>query len=175
VKLSPARSRSFRRAAVLFAAAFIAGALFGSIAVLIDPANGERLVPQDFFTESPRERVEKIERNEERIGDVEKALVFGASLYTHNIKVAFLAFSLGASTILLGLVILFYNGVILGAVATMYVRRRVGVFLRWSAARRARITAIIFGGGGAAAGRALLMPGDLSRGASPAARSSVWR
>src|SRR5689334_11543867 len=77
------------RAAVLFAAAaFIAGTLFGSIAVLIDPANGERLIPPDFFSESPRERVEKIERNEERIDDVEKALVFGASLYTHNIKVA---------------------------------------------------------------------------------------
>jgi uncharacterized membrane protein SpoIIM required for sporulation len=165
------------RAAVLFAAAaFIAGTLFGSIAVLIDPANGERLIPPDFFSESPRERVEKIE---ERIDDVEKALVFGASLYTHNIKVAFLAFSLGALTILLGVVILFYNGVILGAVGTMYALDDVSVFFfAWVGPHGAlELPAIIFGGAaGLVVGRALLMPGDLSRGASlRRVLPSVWR
>ncbi|HEX6099778.1 MAG TPA: stage II sporulation protein M [Thermoanaerobaculia bacterium] len=169
-----------QRAAVLFAAAaFIAGALFGSIAVLVDPANGERLIPPDFFSESPRDRVEKIERNEERIDDVEKALVFGASLYTHNIKVAFLAFSLGALTIVLGLVILFYNGVILGAVGTMYVLDDVSVFFfAWVGPHGAlELPAIIFGGAaGLVVGRALLMPGDLTRGASlRRVLPSVWR
>jgi uncharacterized membrane protein SpoIIM required for sporulation len=168
------------RAAVLFAAAaFLAGTLFGSVAVLIDPANGERLIPQDFFTESPRERVEKIERNEERIDNMEKALVFGASLYTHNIKVAFLAFSLGALTILLGIVILFYNGVILGAVGTMYVLDDVSVFFfAWVGPHGAlELPAIIFGGAaGLVVGRALLMPGDLSRGASlRRVLPNVWR
>ena len=169
-----------QRAAVLFAAAaFLAGALFGSVAILVDPANGERLVPQQFFTESPRERVEKIERNEERIDDVEKALVFGASLYTHNIKVAFLAFSLGALTILLGFAILFYNGVILGAVGTMYALDDVSVFFfAWVGPHGAlELPAIIFGGAaGLVVGRALLMPGDLTRGASlRRVLPSVWR
>src|SRR5687767_7350517 len=117
----PAAFRRERLAVLVAASAFLAGALFGALAVLVDPSNGERLIPADFFSESPRERVEKIERGEERIDDVEKAMMFGASLYTHNIKVSFLAFSLGALTILLGLLILFYNGVILGAVGTMYV------------------------------------------------------
>ena len=169
-----------QRAAVLFAASsFLAGALFGSVAILVDPANGERLVPQQFFTESPRERVEKIERNEERIDDVEKALVFGASLYTHNIKVAFLAFSLGALTILLGFAILFYNGVILGAVGTMYALDDVSVFFfAWVGPHGAlELPAIIFGGAaGLVVGRALLMPGDLTRGASlRRVLPSVWR
>ncbi|MGZ8781727.1 MAG: stage II sporulation protein M [Thermoanaerobaculia bacterium] len=168
------------RAAVLFAAAaFLAGAVFGSLAILVDPANGERLIPREFFSESPRERVAKIERNEERIDDVEKALVFGASLYTHNIKVAFLAFSLGALTILLGLVILFYNGVILGAVGTMYVLDDVSVFFfAWVGPHGAlELPAIVFGGAaGLVVGRALLMPGDLSRGASlRRVLPSVWR
>jgi uncharacterized membrane protein SpoIIM required for sporulation len=168
------------RAAVLFAAAaFLAGALFGAMAVLIDPANGERLIPQEFFSESPRERVEKIENNEERIDDVEKALVFGASLYTHNIKVAFLAFSLGALTVILGIVILFYNGVILGAVGTMYVLDDVSVFFfAWVGPHGAlELPAIIFGGAaGLVVGRALLMPGDLTRGASlRRVLPSVWR
>ena len=169
-----------QRVAVLFAAAaFIAGALFGSIAILIDPANGERLIPQEFFSQSPRERVEKIERDEERIDDMEKALVFGASLYTHNIKVTFLAFSLGALTILLGVVILFYNGVILGAVGTMYALDNVSVFFfAWVGPHGAlELPAIIFGGAaGLVVGRALLMPGDLSRGASlRRVLPSVWR
>ena len=169
-----------QRAAVLFAAAaFLAGALFGAIAVLVDPANGERLTPKEFFTERPRDRVEKIERDVERIDDAEKALVFGASLYTHNIKVAFLAFSLGALTILLGIMILFYNGVILGAVGTMYVLDDVSVFFfAWVGPHGAlELPAIIFGGAaGLVIGRALLMPGDLSRGASlRRVLPDVWR
>jgi uncharacterized membrane protein SpoIIM required for sporulation len=168
------------RAAVLFAAAaFLLGALFGSMAVLVDPANAERLIPQEFFSESPRDRVAKIERNEERIDDVENALAFGASLYTHNIKVTFLAFSLGALTIVLGLLILFYNGVILGAVGTMYALDDVSVFFfAWVGPHGAlELPAIIFGGAaGLVVGRALLMPGDLSRGASlRRVLPSVWR
>jgi uncharacterized membrane protein SpoIIM required for sporulation len=169
-----------QRAAVLFAAAaFLAGTLFGAVAVLVDPANGERLIPQEFFTERPRDRVDKIERNVERIDDAEKALVFGASLYTHNIKVAFLAFSLGALTILLGILILFYNGAILGAVGTMYVLDDVSVFFfAWVGPHGAlELPAIIFGGAaGLVVGRALLMPGDLSRGASlRRVLPDVWR
>lgn len=175
----PAAFRRQRASVVLAACAFVAGALFGSIAVLVDPVNGERLIPQMFFTDSPRERVEKIERGEERIENVEEALLFGASLYTHNIKVAFLAFSLGALTLVLGFVILFYNGVILGAVGTMYVMDGVTVFfLAWVGPHGAlELPSIIFGGAaGIVAGRALLMPGALSRGAAlRRVLPSVWR
>jgi len=175
----PAAFRRERLAVLAAAGAFLAGALFGSLAILVDPANGERLIPADFFSESPRERVDKIERGEERIDDVEKAMVFGASLYTHNIKVSFLAFSLGAATILLGLLILFYNGVILGAVGTMYVLDDVSVFFfAWVGPHGAlELPAIIFGGAaGLVVGRALLLPGDLTRGASlRRVLPSVWR
>ena len=175
----PAAFRRERRAVAVAAAAFLAGTLFGALAVLVEPANGERLIPSMFFTERPRDRVEKIERGEERIETVEKAFLFGASLYTHNIKVSFLAFSLGALTIVLGVWILFYNGVILGAVATMYVLDDVTLFfLAWVGPHGAlELPAIIFSGAaGLLAGRALLLPGDLSRGASlRRVLPSVWR
>lgn len=175
----PSAFRRERIAVLVAASAFIAGTIFGSAAVLVNPTNAERLIPADFFTESPKERVEKIENNEERIDNVEKALVFGASLYTHNIKVSFLAFSLGALTILLGIVILFYNGVILGAVGTMYVLDGVtAFFFAWVGPHGAlELPAIIFGGAaGLVVGRALLMPGDLSRGASlRRVLPNVWR
>ena len=132
-----------------------------------------------FFTESPKERVAKIERGEERIANVEDALLFGASLYTHNIRVSFLAFALGALTIVLGLVILFYNGVILGAVGTLYVLDDVSLFFfAWVGPHGAlELPAIVFGGAaGLLVGRALVMPGSLSRGASlRRVLPSVWR
>jgi uncharacterized membrane protein SpoIIM required for sporulation len=175
----PAAFRRERLYVLIAASAFLAGTLFGSVAVFLDPANGERLVPPEFFTENPHQRVAKIEGNEERVDNVEKAALFGASLYTHNIQVSFLAFSLGALTILLGLVILFYNGMILGAIGTLYALDNVSVFFfAWVGPHGAlEIPAIIFGGAaGLLAGRALLMPGYLSRGASlRRVLPSVWR
>jgi uncharacterized membrane protein SpoIIM required for sporulation len=161
------------------AAAMVLGTLFGALAVTVDPANRERLIPSVFFTESPRERVAKIESGKERIDNLDKALVFGASLYTHNIRVAFLAFSLGALTIAGGLLLLFYNGVILGAVAASYILDGVPLFFfAWVGPHGAlELPAIVFGGAaGLVAGRALLMPGSLSRAASMRrALPSVWR
>jgi uncharacterized membrane protein SpoIIM required for sporulation len=175
----PSAFRRERIAIGAAAAAFLFGTLFGSLAVLVDPANGERLVPAAFFTESPRERVEKIERGEERISTVEDAVMFGASLYTHNIQVSFLAFSLGALTLVMGVVLLFYNGVILGAIGTLYVLDDVPVFFfAWVGPHGAlELPAIVFAGAaGLLAGRALLMPGNLSRADSlRRVLPSVWR
>src|SRR5205807_1519770 len=127
----PTAFRRERMAIAIAAAAFIFGALFGAAAVLVDRANGTRLIPGDFFTESPRERVARIEHDDERIDSAEKAMFFGASLFTHNIQVSFLAFSLGALTYVGALWLLFYNGVILGAIATMCILE--GGFSQFSA------------------------------------------
>ena len=102
------------------AAALLLGALFGFARRARRPERtAEELVPVPCSSrESPRERVEQIEKQEERIATVEERRYFGASLYTHNIQVSFLAFSLGALDPGRRTVILFYNGVILlGAVA----------------------------------------------------------
>lgn len=175
----PATFQRQRRAVAVAAATFLLGALFGFIAVLDHPHNGEDLIPGQFFTQSPRERVEQIEREEERISSVEAALTFGSSLYVHNIKVSFLAFSLGATTLLGGIWILFYNGVILGAVAGMYLLDGVEVFfLAWVGPHGAlELPAIVFAGAaGLVAGRALLLPGELSRAAAlRRAFPEVWR
>ncbi len=70
---------------------------------------------------------------------MEEAALFGAKLYTHNIQVSFLAFSLGALSLVGGIWILFYNGVMLGAVATTYVLDGVSaLLLRLGRARTAR-------------------------------------
>jgi uncharacterized membrane protein SpoIIM required for sporulation len=175
----PSAFRRERLYIAIAAAAFVLGAIVGWVAVVVSPANGQRLIPSEFFTESPRERVAKIERNEERIDTVEKAAAFGASLYTHNIQVSFLAFSLGAITIVGGLWLLFYNGVILGAVAAMYYLDGVTVFFfAWVGPHGAlELPSIVFGAAaGLLAGRALLMPGNLTRATSlRRVLPSVWR
>jgi uncharacterized membrane protein SpoIIM required for sporulation len=165
----PAAFRAERRSVVLAAGTFVMGALVGLFAVLAERGNGERLIPEQFFSESPRERVERIESSEERIGSVGEAAAFGAMLYTHNIKVSFLAFAAGALTLVGGFVLLFYNGVILGAVAALYFLDGVqGFFFAWVGPHGAlELPAIVFGGAaGLRLGRALWLPGDQSEAAA---------
>jgi uncharacterized membrane protein SpoIIM required for sporulation len=165
----PATFRRERMAVAAAAAAFVIGILTGVLAIMINPANGPRLIPPQFFTERPRERVARLERNEERIDSIEKATTFGASLYTHNIQVSFLAFSLGALTIVGGLWLLFYNGLLVGAIGTLYVLDGVPLFFfAWVGPHGAlELPSIVFGAAaGLVAGRAFLMPGNLSRQAS---------
>jgi len=175
----PATFRQERRFVLVAATAFLLGVLVGLGAVLADTHNAERLIPAEFFSESPRARVERIESGDERIDSLAKASEFGAYLFSHNIQVAFLAFSLAALTLVGGLWILFYNGAILGAVAGMYLLDGVHVFfLAWVGPHGAlELPAIIFGGAaGLRLGQALLLHGEVAtttalRRAFPA----VWR
>ncbi|MCP4660582.1 MAG: stage II sporulation protein M [bacterium] len=175
----PAAFRRARRWVAAAAAALLLGALFGFGAVLVHPPAAEDLIPGRFLTESPRQRVTAIEEGEERVGTLEEALLFGTSLYVHNIQVAFVAFSLGALTVLGAYWILFLNGTILGAVAAVYLLDGVEVFfLAWVGPHGAlEIPAIVFAGAaGLYAGHALYLPGDLSRGASlRRAWPELWR
>jgi uncharacterized membrane protein SpoIIM required for sporulation len=161
------------------AAALLLGALFGVLAVLARPSAAEELIDPMFFTQSPRERVEQIEKQEERIATLDDAALFGAQLYTHNIKVSFLAFSLAALTLIGGTWILFINGVLLGAVATTYLLDGVSLFFfAWVGPHGAlELPSIAFAGAaGLVAGRALFFPGELSRAAAlRRAMPQVWR
>ncbi len=161
----PATFRRERGVVAAAAAAMLLGALFGFAAVYSNPRLADDLVPGMFQTGSAKQRVEQLEKNDERINTVETAAAFGAYLMSHNIQVSFLCFSLGALTILGGYSVLFYNGVILGAIAAQYVQDGVATFfLAWVGPHGAlELPAIIFSGAaGIKAGRALLLPGDLS-------------
>ena len=175
----PAAFRRERTSVIHAALAMSLGALLGLAAVIADPYNGQDLIPGEFFSASPRERVAEIEANDERIDSVEKAADFGAYLYTHNIQVSFLAFSLGALTLIGGYWLLFYNGIILGGVAAMYLLDGVHIFfLAWVGPHGAlELPAIVFAGAaGLRAGRALYLPGELSRAAAlRQAMPSLWR
>jgi uncharacterized membrane protein SpoIIM required for sporulation len=176
---APAAFRREQGSVLAAAAVFLLGALVGLGAVLADPGNAERIVPPELYTESPRERVERIESSDERIATLEHAAEFSAFLFSHNIQVSFLAFSLGALTLVGGAWILFYNGALLGAIAAAYLRDGVALFfVAWVGPHGSlELPAIVFGAAaGFRLGRALLLPGSLSTGAAlRRALPSVWR
>jgi uncharacterized membrane protein SpoIIM required for sporulation len=175
----PATFRREERWVLSAAGAMLAGALIGFFAVLSHPANVHALIPPQFFAESARERVERIEKNPERIDSARKAADFGAFLYTHNIQVSFLGFSLAALTMVGAWLLLFYNGMLLGAIAAQYLLDDVGTFfVAWVGPHGAlELPAIVFGcAAGLRLGSALLLPGEVGRAeALRRALPSVWR
>lgn len=169
----PAALRRARRDLAIAAFCMLLGALLGAVAVGRQPHLGPSLIPPQFFTESPAERVAGIETEEERIQNLEAASSFSATLFTHNIQVTLLAFGLGAITVIGGWWLLCYNGLILGAIATMYLQDGVGVFfLAWVGPHGViELPAIIVGAAaGLRFGKALWLPGERGRRARIAER-----
>jgi uncharacterized membrane protein SpoIIM required for sporulation len=114
--------RTFRRQirAFWFATALtIAGTGFGAAAIALDPDAKEVLMPFDHLQMSPAERVAKEQRDQgQHLSD--KKARFSGMLMTHNTRVTLTAMALGMSWGIGTLVLLFYNGVSLGAVAADY-------------------------------------------------------
>ena len=122
--------RTFRRHIRCFSLAVsitVAGMLFGGGAVLFDPAAKEVLMPFSHLQGSPAERVAREEAKEQV--DLRGKGVFSAYLMTHNTKVSILVLALGVSWGIGSVILLFYNGVILGAVVADYLLAGEGVFL----------------------------------------------
>jgi len=173
---------TFQKERFYIFAAFLAmfsGTVFGFAAVMINPTFAEALVPEQFFRANPLDSVNKIETGAERVDSTQEALMFGARLYVNNIQVTFLAFTLCALTIVLGLAHLFWTGVFLGALAAFYFLHGVEVhFLAWVGPHGSlELPAIIFGAAaGLRVGHAVLLPGEVTReSAIREAFPSAWR
>jgi uncharacterized membrane protein SpoIIM required for sporulation len=123
--------RAFRRhlrAFQLSVAVTLAGLAFGWVAVSNDPQSKAVLLPFPNLMVSPAERVA---HEEHATTDVMKGVKasFSAELMTHNIQVTVLTMALGMTWGAGTLIMLFYNGVILGAVSADYILGGQGVFL----------------------------------------------
>lgn len=124
----PRTLRKHRTAMALSVIATLVGVLFGALALLLDPEAREALMPFPQLLDDPRERVAREERAAG--SGVEGAQAsFSSDLMTHNIRVSLLALGLGASWGAGTIVLLFYNGVTLGAVVADYVRASEGTFV----------------------------------------------
>jgi uncharacterized membrane protein SpoIIM required for sporulation len=142
--------RAFRRHLGAFGLAVgltLAGCAFGWIAIRADPDAKAVLMPFPALMGSPAKRVaqEEAARTDRLHGH--KAS-FSAQLMTHNIQVTVMTMAAGITWGVGTIILLFYNGVILGAVAADYVGAGYGQFLAgWLLPHGAiEIPAILLGG-----------------------------
>ena len=105
----------------------LVGALFGGLALAMDREAKSVLMPFSHLQMDPRERVAQEEKTAQ--GSAGGKAPFSTFLMTHNTKVSILTMALGSSWGVGTTLLLFYNGVILGAVAADYLLAGCGVFL----------------------------------------------
>jgi|SRR5215217_4817431 len=144
---------------------FLAGVGFGYLGMMVDPDAAHYLVPAEHLELDPVQRAAN-----EASGDgmsVGQQAHFTSFLFTHNIQVAFLCFALGVTLGLGTAVMLFVNGLFLGALAHVYAAKGMaGWFWAWILPHGIpEITAIcIAGAAGLVIARGLVAPKGLPRG-----------
>jgi uncharacterized membrane protein SpoIIM required for sporulation len=115
--------QTWRRRAGPFWLAFglmVAGAGFGALALAFDPAAKDALMPFAHLRVSPAERVAREEKEQgSRLAN--RKASFSGQLMTHNTRITLTAVALGMSWGVGTLILMFYNGVMLGAVAMDYI------------------------------------------------------
>ncbi len=144
---------------------FLSGMLFGYAAMQLDPSSAVYLVPEQHQSLDPDKRVAEEAKNEKGMS-ADHQTAFSSFLFTHNIQVAFLAFALGLTLGIGTVILLFVNGVFLGALAVAYEAKGHAVwFWAWILPHGVpEISAIcLAGAAGLLLGRALVAPGSRSR------------
>ncbi len=126
-KIFPQTFRRHIAAFWLTVAITLLGCAFGGLALALDPEAKAVLMPPQLL-QSPQVRVKEEESAvHDRLAGVKGA--FSAFLMSHNIQVSIEAFALGATWGIGTLVILFQNGLMLGAVVVDYVLAHETPFL----------------------------------------------
>ena len=116
----PQTFRRHVRAFYLSVAITVAGCAFGGFATAFDPDSRHVTMPFGHDQLRPSERVEHEEnRTEDRLAGYKSS--FSAYLMTHNIKVSVFTLALGMTWGVGTIIMLFYNGVILGAISVDYI------------------------------------------------------
>lgn len=96
------------------------GAAFGGFTIIVDSSTKQILLPFSHLQGDPSDRVKKEEGvDTDRLKGAKTS--FSSFLMTHNTKVAIFTLALGMTWGIGTLIMLFYNGVILGAVAVDYI------------------------------------------------------
>jgi uncharacterized membrane protein SpoIIM required for sporulation len=126
----PSTFRKHIRAFMLALAITLLGFAIGGVAISIDQEAKGIILPFPHLQIDPSERV----AHEEESGAAKdrlkgKKTTFSAYLMTHNIRVSLSAFAMGITWGIGTVILLFYNGIILGAVALDYIHAGETTFL----------------------------------------------
>ena len=136
---------------------------------LYDPESYHAIVPEAMSQgRTPTTSTEKLREvlygGGEQGGD--ELGLFATFLFTHNAKIGLLSFALGFALGLPTLLLLFYNGLVLGAMAGLYASRGLGLeFWAWVLPHGVTevLAVCLCGGAGLAVALALIRPGRFGR------------
>src|SRR5215475_10832458 len=124
----PQTFRRHIRAFYLSVAITLVGATFGAFAIALDPESKPALMPFSHLLQDPAQRVaEEESATEDRLSGQKSS--FSAYLMTHNIKVSIFTLAMGMTWGVGTMLLLFYNGIMIGAIAVDYVRAGQTKFL----------------------------------------------
>jgi len=124
----PQTFRRHVRAFWMSLAITLAGAAFGGFALALDPGAKPALMPFSHLLQDPAKRVAEEEKaTQDRLAGQKTS--FSAFLMTHNIKVSIFTLALGMTWGFGTIIMLFYNGIMIGAIAVDYVRAGQAKFL----------------------------------------------
>jgi uncharacterized membrane protein SpoIIM required for sporulation len=124
----PQTFRKYIHAFYLSLAVTIAGCAFGGLAIAFDPDAKPVLMPFSHLMQDPAQRVAEEEKATHDRLDGQKTS-FSAELMTHNTKISIFTLALGMTWGVGTIIMLFYNGVILGAIAVDYIHAGETKFL----------------------------------------------
>jgi uncharacterized membrane protein SpoIIM required for sporulation len=132
LRIFTAFPEAFRRQSRYFAlAVFITllGCTLGGLAVRYDPPSVAVLLSADYLR-NPGQRVQEEEHGHEgHLHSTQTEAAFSAQLIRHNIEVTLLTAALGVTFGIGTALLLFENGVLLGAVAVHYTQQGFGLFM----------------------------------------------
>jgi uncharacterized membrane protein SpoIIM required for sporulation len=124
----PQTFRKHSRAFALSVAITFVGCMLGGFIIYFDKESKSIIFPFEHLLGDPSKRVEREEaQTQDRMSGAKAS--FSAQLMTHNTKVSILTFSMGMTFGLGTILLLFYNGVILGAVSIDYILAGEAKFL----------------------------------------------
>ncbi len=128
MSLFPATFRRRQRAFYCALCIFLLGGVFGAAVIFFDYDSKSILMPFSHLAGSPSERVDLEESRETDTLSGHRS-TFSATLMQNNIRVSIMALALGMTFGVGTIIVLFFNGVILGAVACDYVLADETTFL----------------------------------------------
>jgi uncharacterized membrane protein SpoIIM required for sporulation len=106
----------------------LVGCAFGGFAIALDPESKPALMPFSHLLQDPAQRVaEEESATNDRLSGHKSS--FSAFLMTHNIKVSIFTLAMGMTWGVGTMILLFYNGIMIGAIAVDYVRAGQTKFL----------------------------------------------
>jgi len=164
----PRAVRQFSHQLGLACGILLLGTLCGLLLTLEDPNRFYTFIPSEMGQgRGPNASTQSLRESLYATGkDASELQMFATFLFTHNAKLAMLCFALGFAAGAPVVILLFYNGLILGSLAAVFQLRGLGVeFWGWVLPHGVtELGAIcLCGAGGLALGQALIFPGQHSR------------